>query len=223
MNALQRLCAQMGLSFTDQALLREALSHRSYGTPNYERLEYLGDSLLNFVIADELHRAHSELDEGDLSRLRASLVRGSTLAEIAREYQLGDYLLMGSGELKSGGFDRDSILADVVESIIGATLRDAGFEAARALVLHLYSNRLVNLPSAETLKDSKTRLQEYLQGDGHALPVYKVIEKTGQDHNLSFTVECVSEAQKLRTTAIASSRRKAEQAAAQAMLESLST
>ena len=222
MNALQRLCKQLGLSFTDQALLREALSHRSYGTPNYERLEYLGDSLLNFVIADELHRAHSDLDEGDLSRLRASLVRGSTLAEIAREYQLGDFLLMGSGELKSGGFDRDSILADVVESIIGATLRDAGFEAARALVVRLYSKRLVNLPAAETLKDSKTRLQEYLQGDGHVLPVYNVIEKTGQDHNLNFTVECVAEAQKQRTTATATSRRKAEQIAAQAMLELLS-
>jgi len=106
LNALQRLCQQLGLNFSDQALLREALSHRSYGTPNYERLEYLGDSLLNFVIADELHRTHPDLDEGDLSRLRASLVRGSTLAQIAREYQLGDYLLMGSGELKSGGFDR---------------------------------------------------------------------------------------------------------------------
>ncbi len=223
MNALQRLCKQLGLNFTDQALLREALSHRSYGTPNYERLEYLGDSLLNFVIADELHRAHSDLDEGDLSRLRASLVRGSTLAEIAREYQLGDFLLMGSGELKSGGFDRDSILADVVESIIGATLRDAGFEAARALVVRLYSKRLVNLPSAETLKDSKTRLQEFLQGDGHALPVYNVIEKTGQDHNLSFTVECVVKAQNQRTTATATSRRKAEQTAAQTMLERLSS
>ena len=222
MNGLQRLCTQLGLNFTDQALLREALSHRSYGTPNYERLEYLGDSLLNFIIADELHRAHTDLDEGDLSRLRASLVRGTTLAQIAREHKLGDYLLMGSGELKSGGFDRDSILADVVESIIGATLRDVGFEAARALVLRLYRNRLVNLPSAESLKDAKTRLQEYLQGDGHALPVYKVIEKTGQDHKLSFTVECVSAARKQRTTATASSRRKAEQAAAQAMLESLS-
>ena len=222
MNGLQKLCTQLGLSFTDQALLREALSHRSYGTPNYERLEYLGDSLLNFVIADEFHRAHSDLDEGDLSRLRASLVRGSTLASIAREYQLGDYLLMGSGELKSGGFDRDSILADVVESIIGATLRDAGFDSARALVLHLYGERLHNLPSAESLKDSKTRLQEYLQGNGHALPVYNVIEKSGQDHKLSFSVECLAAGLKLRTTATASSRRKAEQAAAQAMLESVS-
>jgi len=221
MSGLKTLCQKLGLVFTDQALLREALSHRSYGSPNYERLEYLGDSLLNFVVADELHKAHSQLDEGDLSRLRASLVRGTTLASIAREYKLGDYLLMGGGELKSGGFDRDSILADVVESIIGATLRDAGFEKARELVLHLYGDRLQNLPAAETLKDSKTRLQEHLQGKGHALPVYSVIDKSGQDHNLSFTVECVADGIAPKTRATASSRRKAEQAAAQAMLESL--
>ncbi len=218
MNGLQRLCTQLGLTFNDQALLREALSHRSYGTPNYERLEYLGDSLLNFIIADELHKAHSELDEGALSRLRASLVRGSTLASIAREYQLGDYLLMGAGELKSGGFDRDSILSDVVESIIGATFRDAGYETARALVLRLYAKRLDNLPSAEDLKDPKTRLQEYLQGNGHALPVYQVTDKSGQDHNLQFSVECRVDSLDKTTRATASSRRKAEQAAAEHML-----
>jgi len=211
---LARLCRRLELNFQNDALLIEALSHRSSGSLNYERLEFLGDSLLNFVIAAELFRLKPELDEGSLSRLRASLVRGSALADIARELDLGDYMKLGSGELKSGGFKRESILADVVESILGATFLDAGFEQARALVLRLYEARLASLPEATTLKDPKTRLQELLQGRGLERPVYEVVKTTGTSHEPEFTVTCTLPSHKVTVQATASSRRKGEQAAA---------
>lgn len=197
----------------------EALSHRSAGSPHYERLEFLGDSLLNFVIADELHAQHPDLDEGALSRLRASLVRGSTLAAIAREHSLGEYLKMGSGELRSGGFNRDSTLADLVESLIGAVFRDAGFSTARTLVLRLFSDRLQNTSSADDLKDPKTRLQELLQGRGLDRPIYTVVKTEGKSHELAFTVTCQVNSHDVTVSAVAGSRRKAEQAAAADVLD----
>ena len=219
MDDLARLSRRLGLSFNNQALLTEALSHRSSGAVNYERLEFLGDSLLNFVIAAELYRLETDLDEGSLSRLRASLVRGTTLAAIARELELGDFLKLGVGELKSGGFERDSILADVVESILGATLIDAGFETAKALVLRLFDSRLQSLPAAADLKDPKTRLQELLQGRGLGRPLYAVVKTAGPSHQLEFTVSCTLPSHgKKCITAVASSRRKAEQAAAAEVL-----
>lgn len=207
--------------FSDPGLLDEALSHRSSGSHNYERLEFLGDSFLNFVIAAELFHRRPEEDEGALSRLRASLVRQSTLAEIARELNLGEFLKLGVGELRSGGFRRDSILSDVVESIIGAVFLDAGHAVARTLVLRLYADRIDNLPPSADLKDPKTRLQELLQGRSLSRPDYEVVEASGKSHDMRFTVACTLPELTLKVRATATSRRKAEQAAAARMLEDL--
>ncbi len=223
MSDYSRLYKRINYQFSDEALLTVALSHRSRGASNYERLEFLGDGLLNFVIAEALFHRHPELDEGALSRLRASLVRGTTLAEIAREIQLGEYLLMGSGEFKSGGFDRDSVLADVVESVLGAAFVESGFEAAKSIILALFDQRISSLPAAASLKDAKTRLQELLQGKGHSRPDYDIIKTAGEAHCLSFTVQCVVNAYDLVTTAEASSRRKAEQMAAEIAIDSIKT
>jgi len=190
MQDLTPLSAALGYQYNNSALLNEALSHRSVGATNYERLEFLGDGLLNFVIASALFRLHPELDEGALSRLRASLVRESTLADIARSIKLGDYLQLGPGELRSGGFNRDSILSDVIESLIGACFIDSGFEDAEKMVLGLFDSRLHNLPEAQTLKDSKTQLQEWLQGQQLERPSYEVIDTQGKAHELQFTVTC---------------------------------
>ena len=218
---LGTLTTQLNYQFSNPALLTEALSHRSSGSVNYERLEFLGDSFLNFTIAAELYQQRSHEDEGALSRLRASLVRQSTLADIARELKLGDYLNLGVGELRSGGFKRDSILSDVVESVIGAVFLDAGFEVARDLVLRLYGDRIANLPPSADLKDPKTRLQERLQADGLERPGYEVVETSGKSHEMRFTVVCALPALKKTVKATATSRRKAEQAAAARMLEKL--
>ena len=214
-----RLLERLGLEFDDPALLDEALSHRSAGGRHYERLEFLGDSLLSFVVSAELFRLRPGADEGALSRLRASLVRESALAAVAREHELGRHLVLGTGERRSGGFARDSILADVVESLIGAVHVDRGFEAARALVLRLFAARLADLPEAESLKDPKTRLQEILQSRGLERPVYAVVEESGRAHERRFTVRCTLDAIGATVRATASSRRKAEQAAAALLIE----
>jgi len=219
LNELNRLYKRIGYKFTDETLATDALSHRSIGARNYERLEFLGDSLLNFVVADELHQRYPDLDEGSLSRLRASLVRGTTLADIARELQLGEFLLMGAGELRSGGFNRDSILADVVESLIGAVFRDADFDTAKSLVLRLLAERFNSTTTADELKDPKTRLQELLQGNGLERPVYTVVKTEGKSHQLAFTVTCQIASHHVNVSAVASSRRKAEQAAAAEVLD----
>ncbi|MBX2886390.1 MAG: ribonuclease III [Granulosicoccus sp.] len=219
MSDLALLCQRLGYTFQNQALLKEAVSHRSSGSRNYERLEFLGDSFLNFVIAEALYQQNKSLDEGTLSRQRASLVRGSTLAEIARSLELGQFLTMGVGELKSGGFNRDSILADLVEALIGACLCDSSYEEARALVLRLFEGRLQSLPNMQELKDPKTRLQELLQGQGLGRPEYAVVKTTGKSHELEFTVTCSVASFDIEFTAVASSRRKAEQAAALEALE----
>ncbi len=213
-----RLCQALGYEFRDTQLLAEALTHRSATGRNNERLEFLGDAILNFVIAAELFRSYPQASEGELSRLRANLVKGDTLAKLARELTLGDYLRLGGGELKSGGFRRTSILADALEAIFGAVYLDSDFETCRGLILGLYRNRLAELPAVDELKDPKTRLQEHLQARQQALPIYNVLAISGEAHAQSFTVEC-NISGILRTIAVGASRRKAEQEAARRALE----
>lgn len=205
--------------FSDLSFLKAALTHRSAGRSNNERLEFLGDAALNFVIASEIYRLRPDYQEGQLSRLRANLVRGVTLAEIAREIELGDRLMLGSGELKSGGFKRESILADAVEALIGAVYLDGGFDSVSRTICFLYRERLRNLPSDEPLKDPKTRLQEYLQGRKMPIPEYSLVETRGDAHQREFTVRCAIASLDVEITAVGSSRRRAEQGAAQRVLD----
>jgi len=212
------LAERLGHLFKDQNLLALALTHRSATGQNNERLEFLGDGVLNFVIAAELFRLRPELSEGDLSRLRATLVRGQTLAEIAKEIALADQLTMGEGELRSGGFQRGSIQADAVEALLGAVYLDAGFDACQQVILGLYASRLQNLPAIDDLKDPKTRLQERLQGRGRPLPSYELKGVRGKPHEQKFTVVCSLPDGEQLSTGEGSSRRRAEQIAAAAML-----
>lgn len=202
-------------------MLAAALTHRSAGRTNYERLEFLGDAVLTLVVSELLYREFAEADEGDLSRYRATLVSGSMLAEIASALGLGEQLRLGGGELKSGGFRRGSILADALEGVIGAVYLDGGFEAARGVITRLYAGRLQSLPVAHALKDAKTRLQEALQRRGLALPAYVVESVSGEPHEQRFVVACEVAALGMRTLGEGTSRRRAEQAAAQQLLESL--
>lgn len=210
-----------GHQFTNGQLLEAALTHRSASGPHNERLEFLGDAVLGLVIAEAVYLARPDAHEGDLSRLRASLVRKQTLAEIARELGIGPYIQLGPGEMKTGGHRRESILADATEALIGAVYLDAGFGASRDMVLRLYSTRLRALPSADELKDPKTRLQEWLQGQGRALPEYVILDITGEAHRQEFTVACRLPDTGEETRSAGRSRRKAEQAAATSMLEEL--
>ena len=223
MDDLSALQSCLGYRFRDTSLLEEALSHRSFASRNYERLEFLGDGLLNFVVAAELYRRRPDDEEGSLSRLRASLVRESSLAAVGRELGLGEHVRLGRGELASGGFERDSILADVVESLVGAVFLDAGFDAASALVHRLLGARFENLPSGESLKDPKTRLQELLQARGLERPVYEIVDTRGDAHALRFTVRCTLPSHQVSIRATASSRRKAEQQAAGEVLGNAET
>lgn len=200
--------------FSNKELLTEALTHRSVGARNYERLEFLGDSILNFVIAEKLYTLYPQYPEGDLSRLRASLVHKGGLAKIAKELVLSDYLILGPGELKSGGYRRESIQADVVEAIIGAVYLDSDFICCRDLVLRLYDSQLKDIPDPDTLKDPKTRLQELLQARKYALPVYDVVDVTGKAHNQTFSVTCTIDELGISASGQSGSRRKAEQKAA---------
>jgi ribonuclease III len=218
---LDKLERALDYRFRSQSMLGEALTHRSAAGNNNERLEFLGDGILNFVIASELFHRRPDDPEGILSRLRASLVNRVSLAELARELELGAYLRLGSGELKSGGHRRDSILADALEAIFGAVYLDGGYEQCRALVLRLYRERLDSLPEIGELKDPKTRLQEYLQGTRQALPIYTVLEISGKAHDQSFRVRCQISDDGIETEGVGSSRRQAEQCAAEAMLEAL--
>lgn len=199
-------------------LCQQALTHRSVGANNYERLEFLGDALLGLIVAEKLYLSLPQASEGELSRVRSSLVKRETLADIAREHALGDQLRLGQGELKSGGFRRDSILADVVEALIGAHYLVLGFVATKAFVYTLFGARLDHLPTAESLKDPKTRLQERLQSSGQALPIYQIIDSTGDPHQRTFRVRCSLNGDRLKVEAEGGSRRKAEQASAEAML-----
>ena len=205
----------LAYQFNKIELLQEALTHRSASSKNNERLEFLGDGILNFVIAGELFVRYASLPEGDLSRIRASLVNKEGLALVAGDLSLGDFLILGSGELKSGGYRRDSILADAVEAIFGAVYLDDGFDACRDLILRLYQKQLENIPDPDLLKDPKTRLQELLQSRKFDLPNYDVISVSGKAHNQMFNVECHIKALSIVTQGQASNRRKAEQQAAE--------
>lgn len=207
--------------FNDPELLRQALTHRSFSRHNNERLEFLGDGVLNFVVADLLYTERPDDPEGDLSRLRARMVRGDTLAELAKELDLGTHLKLGEGELKSGGHRRRSILADAFEAVIGAIYLDGGFEAARRVLEALCLERIRALPSAESLKDPKTRLQELLQARSLPLPEYELVSERGKDHAKQFLMRCRLPAELGAYEAEDRSRRKAEQAAAALALEAL--
>jgi len=210
-----------GYAFVQPELLSAALTHRSAGAQHNERLEFLGDSVLNCSVARLLYDAHPEADEGALSRLRATLVSGDALAQIALQLGLGEYLRLGPGELKSGGFRRASILADTLEAILGAILLDSGFDAAAAVITRVMASRLSALPAADQLKDPKTRLQEALQGRGIALPVYTLTAVAGDAHAQSFTVTCEVPVFGLAAVGEGGSRRRAEQLAATKLLELL--
>lgn len=216
-----RLLRRLGVEFSDIALFEQALTHRSADSRNNERLEFLGDAVLGLVTAEALYRAFPNADEGELSRFRARLVRRETLAEIAFELGLGDHLRLGSGELKSGGFRRESILADALESIIGAVYLDSGFDTATELVRRLLDDRIEVLGELDEIKDAKTRLQEYLQARQKELPEYQVSDVQGQPHAQTFHVSCRIPDLLESVTGTGSSRRRAEQQAAQKALRLL--
>lgn len=218
---LNRLEKQLGHIFSHKDFLNSALTHRSLGQNNNERLEYLGDALLGFIIAEALYRLHPEASEGELTRLRATLVKGETLARLARDLDLGKYLKLGSGELKSGGWRRNSILANTLEAVIGAIYLDAGLDICRARVMELFDGLLKISSPATLVKDPKTRLQEFLQAQQKTLPVYSVIREQGEAHNKVFTVECVISEMTIAVQASGRSKRSAEQAAAERALDAL--
>ncbi len=205
---------RLGYRFTDGELLRRALRHRSKGGENYERLEFLGDSILGLVIAAQLYDRFPTLSEGELTRLRAGLVRMESLARLAREIDVGQYLDLGEGELKSGGFDRSSILADALEAVFGAIFVDGGFEATKRVIEQLYKTSIDAIDPAVIVKDPKTRLQEYLQKQSLSTPVYRMREVTGEPHQQHFVVECILAGVSQPFTGEGSSRRIAEQEAA---------
>jgi ribonuclease-3 len=211
----QRLEAALGHGFGRPELLRQSLTHRSFGTPHNERLEFLGDSVLNCAVAGNLYRRFATLKEGELSRLRASLVRQETLAEIAQGLGLGDFLQLGEGELKSGGARRPSILADALEAIFGAIYVDAGFDAACAVIERLYEPVLARIDPNDSGKDPKTALQEILQARHLPLPRYGLLATRGEAHAQEFEMECLIPELDVRTTGTGGSRRIAEQQAAQ--------
>ena len=213
-SAHSALSKRLGHAFRDEALLARALTHRSRSSRNYERLEFLGDSILSFIIADVLYDRFPQLSEGELTRLRATLVRRETLAILARELELGDCLDLGGGELKSGGFDRDSILADALEAVFGAVYKDGGIEIVREVILRRYQSTLDRIDPNSIRKDPKTRLQEYLQQKSLATPSYTVLELSGEPHQQHFIVECRVPGLTEIVRGEGSSRRHAEQAAA---------
>ena len=216
------MAERFGHRFGDPALRDQALRHRSAGAPHNERLEFLGDALVNLVVAEALYARFPTADEGGLTRARAELVRESALARIARELDLGPLLRLGPGEMKTGGHRRDSILADAVEALVAAIYLDTGFEGCRAVVMPWFEPLLDALPPPHQLgKDAKTRLQEWLQGRQKPLPAYALLAEEGEDHARRFRVECVLADPPLRTEGEGGSRRGAEQAAAEAALARL--
>lgn len=208
------LCRQLGYQFHKTELLRQALTHRSHSSPNNERLEFLGDSVLNCVTATRLYHLYGKVAEGDLSRMRAHLVKEATLGDIAASLKLGDYLLLGEGELKSGGFRRPSILADGLEALFGAIYLDGGFAEAERVINTLYEPLVKELDPKTLGKDPKTLLQECLQGRKIPLPQYNVIAITGEAHEQHFVMECIIPSLEISATGAGNSRRSAEQTAA---------
>ncbi|HTY92711.1 MAG TPA: ribonuclease III [Steroidobacteraceae bacterium] len=211
----------LGYEVRDPALFSAALTHRSAARTHNERLEFLGDAVLNLSIAEYLYRAHPQASEGDLSRLRAWLVSSQPLAETAAQIGLGEALRLGSGELKTGGFRRESILADALEALFGAVYLDAGLIEAQRVIHALFAERMARMPDAQSLKDSKTRLQEYLQSRGLPLPEYEVVRTEGEIHAQTFWVRCEVGPMGLTATGQGLSRRRAEQEAAAAVLREI--
>lgn len=218
---LERLQREIGHRFADPTLLERALTHRSFGLPNNERLEFLGDSVLNCVVAIALFERFGDLREGELSRLRASLVCQDGLHRIAEQLQLGACLRLGEGEMKSGGFRRPSILADALEAVFAAVFLDSGFDAAKSVIDRLYDPQVARIDPARASKDPKTALQEYLQGRRLPLPTYSTVKVHGEAHAQEFEVVCEVNALKLRTTGRGGSRRAAEQQSAENALAQL--
>lgn len=218
---MDKLQQKLNYQFKDISLLKQALTHRSVGKNNNERLEFLGDSILGVVISRDLYQRFPKVDEGKLSRLRSHLVRGQTLAKIATTLELSDVLIVGSGELKSGGYRRESIQADAVEAIFGAIFLDSDFGMINQVILDLYRERLNNIKPSDSLKDPKTRLQEYLQKRGKSLPKYELIKTIGKDHNAVFVVNCILEDPLMQCEQSAKSIKRAEQMCAEIMLDSL--
>ena len=216
---IKLLQERLGYTFQKHDLLMQALTHRSHSKKNNERLEFLGDSVLNCTVAEMLYERYSDLDEGDLSRVRANLVKQQALYEIAQALQLSDCLRLGEGELKSGGFKRPSILADSFEAIVGAIFLDSGFEASKKVLRKWYSQILEHVDPRTLGKDDKTLLQEYLQGHQLPLPIYTVVATTGVAHNQQFEVECSIPSLKVTLNGKGASRRAAEQAAAKLSLD----
>lgn len=212
----------LGEEFLNSEHCLRALTHRSVSSKNNERLEYLGDSLLGFFAANWLYKQFPTYPEGDLTRMRAHLVRKDTLAAIAREIKLADYLVVGPGELKSGGLKRSSILADALEALIGAVFITKGYESACEFIEKLYVNRFSNIPTIDQLKDAKTRLQELLQSNNENLPVYNIVDKQGRPGGETFSVQCVVESCEEKFIGVGTSRRKAEQNAAELAFEFIS-
>lgn len=213
--------SNIGHRFAEPALRQQALRHRSAGAPNNERLEFLGDALVNLFIAEALHQRWPKADEGELTRARASLVRESSLAEIARQLQLGDSIELGPGEMKSGGHRRESILADALEALVGAIYLDAGFDACRAVVMPWFQPLIAAMPAGKAPKDAKTLLQEWLQARQLARPEYRLLETLGEDHARIFRVDCRTSEPGLSGIAEGPSLRSAEQAAAGLVLQQL--
>ncbi len=218
MSNLDALMRKLMHQFDDVSLLKLALTHRSKHANNYERLEFLGDSILGFVVADWLYANYPGLAEGKLSRMRSSLVRKETLATVARGLNLSDFLILGEGELKSGGFNRDSILSDTVESIIGALYLDAGFDVAKTFIYRNFDSQFAGISKDSTFKDAKSKLQEAMQKRGLNLPNYEIVETQGEQHAQQFTIECELPELGINSRAMAASRRGAEQAAAEQVL-----
>lgn len=219
--AFEDLYKAIGHRFDNPQIITQAVTHRSAGGINNERLEFLGDAILGFVIADELHRLFSEANEGQLSRLRSSLVKKETLAKLARSLDLGQYLRLGTGELRSGGQTRDSILADALEALFAAVYLDGSYSSARQVILKIFQERLKTLTIDSQQKDPKTRLQEYLQARKHPLPVYRIVDTSGNRHAQVFQVACELSDLGMETLGSGSSRRKAEQDAAARLMEAI--
>ena len=217
----ERLALNLGYGFKDPNLLLAALTHRSASSRHNERLEFLGDAILGLVVARELFNRRPDAAEGDLSRWRASLVKKAALGDLARDLDLGQFIVLGSGELKSGGRRRESILADALEAIFGAIYLDSDYETCYTVITKLYAEKFAQLPAAIELKDPKTRLQEWLQARKHPLPEYDVVHVVGKSHEQQFTVKCKLLDLQLSAEAQDSSRRSAEQAAAERVLAQL--
>jgi ribonuclease III len=220
-SSLQALQARIGYTFGNPSLLLQALTHRSFSSAHYERLEYLGDAVINLVVSDLLYQGLPDMDEGQLSRIRSNLVKQESLHSLALKLKLSDCLRLGEGEAKSGGAKRPSILADALEALLGAIYLDAGFETAQRLARNWLEDIQINMTMQQTAKDAKTELQEWLQARKMPLAVYTVIATVGAAHEQTFDVECVVASLKRTERGLGGTRRAGEQAAAQAILDTL--